>query len=175
MKRKESKPSFSYYFLVHEIILFFFRISSRLREFFVLEYGTLMMGHESLWTVGLSYLDNCPKVGLHTINLLLPRVHLRSEMQINRILREAQKRKLLHICRSICKTQAVYSYKRDRWGAALSWALKAQDGPYVSFLADMYLKEYLKSGKLKDVDLLNSLGSSMLASDRLIFLGEGHI
>lgn len=66
----------------------------------------------------------------------------------------------------------MYSYKRNRWGTALSWALKAQDGTYISFLADKYLQEYLNTGKLKDVEFLNSLGSSMLASDRLIFLGK---
>lgn len=61
---------------------------------------------------------------------------------------------------------------RGRLGNALTWALKSQDGPFTSYLADKFLKEYIASGELDSTDLLDNLGSCMLASDRLIFLGK---
>lgn len=74
-------------------------VAAGLRETFVLDYGTLLMSHHSLWIVGISYLDHCPKYGLHAINLLLPRLSLGPEVRINRILREAQLRKLSQVCK----------------------------------------------------------------------------
>lgn len=55
------------------------------------------MGHNSLWQVGLTYLDNCPTDGLNTIELLLPRIQLKSEARIQKIIREAGKRDLLQV------------------------------------------------------------------------------
>lgn len=72
----------------------------------------------------------------------------------------------------ICKAQGMISMKRGRLGNALTWALQSQDGPFTSFLADKFLQEYIKSGKLVNTDFLDNLGSCMLASDRLIFLGN---
>lgn len=74
-----------------------FRLAGRLRESFLLDYGTLLMGHRSLWQVGLTYLDHCPTDGLNTIELLLPRLPLKSEARIQKILREAAKRDLLTV------------------------------------------------------------------------------
>lgn len=68
--------------------------------------------------------------------------------------------------------QVVRSIKRGRLGNALTWALKSKNRTYVTFLADKYLREYCRNGKLMDVDLLDNLGASILASDTLIFLGK---
>lgn len=72
-------------------------VASRLRECFLLDYGTLLMGHNSLWQVGLSYLDHCPTDGINTIELLITRLPLGSEARAQKIIREAQKRDLPHI------------------------------------------------------------------------------
>lgn len=63
----------------------------------MLDYGTLLMGHNSLWQVGLTYLDHCPTDGLNTIELLLSRLPLKSETRVQKILREASKRDLLQV------------------------------------------------------------------------------
>lgn len=62
--------------------------------------------------------------------------------------------------------------KKGRLGNALTWALKSQNGNFASYLAEKFLKEYCNSGKLQSTDLLDNLGSCMLLSDRLVFLGK---
>nr|AEE63636.1 unknown [Dendroctonus ponderosae] len=146
--------------------------ADKLRESFILDYGTTLVGHKSLWQVGLSYLDHCPKDGLPTIQLLLPRISFDSEAKVHKLIREAISRGLKNVAQSICKVQGMRSLSRGRLGNALTWALKSQDGPFTSYLADKYLKQYISSGELNNTDLLDNLGSSMLASDRLIFLGK---
>lgn len=71
-----------------------FRIGSKLRESFILDYGTLLCGHNSLWQVGLSYLDHCPTYGKSATELLLERLPLGSEARTHKIIREAKKRNL---------------------------------------------------------------------------------
>lgn len=73
---------------------------------------------------------------------------------------------------SVCKVQGMISLKRGRLGNALAWALKSQDGNFTSYLAEAFLREYCSSGNLRSTDLLDNLGSCMLLSDRLVFLGE---
>ncbi|KAF5288343.1 hypothetical protein FQR65_LT12078 [Abscondita terminalis] len=145
---------------------------SGLRECFLLDYGSLLMGHTSLWQVGLSYLDQCPTEGLKTIELLLARLPLKSEARTQKIIREAHKRGLSHIIQSICKIQGINSLRRGHLGNALTWGIKSQDGSFTSALADKFLREYCKNGILMNLDLLDDLGSSMLISDRLIFLAK---
>lgn len=147
-------------------------MGGRLRECFLLDYGTLLMGHNSLWQVGLNYLDHCPTEGLSTIKLLLARLPLKSEARTHKIIREAHKRDMPQIIQSICKVQAMNSARKGRMGNALTWALKSQDGAFTSLMADKFLRHYKGSGILLNEDLLDNLGSSMLISDRLIFLGK---
>ncbi|XP_018578026.1 nuclear pore complex protein Nup85 [Anoplophora glabripennis] len=146
--------------------------AEKLRESFILDYGVTLMGHKSLWQVGLSYLDYCPNDGNVAIELLLPRIYIDNEAKAQKIVYEAKNRELHHIVQSICKAQGMISMKRGRLGNALTWALKSQDGPFTSFLADKFLQKYISSGKLVSTDFLDNLGSCMLASDRLIFLGK---
>lgn len=86
---------------MHNITILYLHFSSsdigKLRESFVLDYGTLLMGHNSLWQVGLSYLDHCPTNGKNAIELLLSRLPLGSEARTHKIIREARKRDLHHV------------------------------------------------------------------------------
>lgn len=82
-------------FLQNELSIF--RNASKLRESFVLDYGTLLMGHHSLWQAGLSYLDCCPTHGLFAAELLLQRLPIGSENRTHKIIKEAHKRNLPHL------------------------------------------------------------------------------
>lgn len=61
---------------------------------------------------------------------------------------------------------------RGNIGAALTWAMRSQDPVFASQLADIYLKNYIKEGTFKSTDLLQNLGSGIMLSDRLAFLGN---
>lgn len=64
------------------------------------------------------------------------------------------------------------SLRRNRLGNALAWAIRSQDAAFTSYLAEEFLVRYSKSGQLQHEDLLDNLGSCMLLSDRLVFLGK---
>ncbi|CAG9767112.1 unnamed protein product [Ceutorhynchus assimilis] len=146
--------------------------SEDLRESFILDYGTTLMGHKSLWQVGLSYLDHCHKDGLPAIKLLLPRVAFDSEAKATNIISEAKNRGLNKVAQSISKILAMRSLSQGRLGNALTWASKSQDRLFISRIADKFLQEYVDTGEWRCIDMLDDFGSSMLASERLIFLGK---
>ena len=54
----------------------------------------------------------------------------------------------------------------------MAWALKSADSKFTTFLADKILAEYSTSGTFSSTDLLDSLGASIVVSDRLTFLGK---
>lgn len=64
------------------------------------------------------------------------------------------------------------SLKQGRLGNALSWAMRSQDSLFASYLAEQFLRQYCNSGELHNTDLLDNLGSCILLSDRLAFLGK---
>lgn len=64
------------------------------------------------------------------------------------------------------------SYHQQRLGNALTWALQSQDAGFATYLANKFLELYSQEGKFHSMDLLDNLGSCMLVSDRLTFLGR---
>lgn len=64
------------------------------------------------------------------------------------------------------------SYQQQRLGNALTWALQSQDSGFATYLANKFLELYSQEGKFHSMDLLDNLGSCMLVSDRLTFLGR---
>lgn len=64
------------------------------------------------------------------------------------------------------------SYQQQRLGNALTWALQSQDAGFATYLANKFLELYSQEGKFHSMDLLDNLGSCMLVSDRLTFLGR---
>jgi len=90
-----------------------------LHEQLLLDYGTLLMSHHSLWQVGISYLDYCPKEGHARIEVLLSTLPLGSEARALKIIQAARERDLHHIgklmlkysvtvVKVICKTYDAY-------------------------------------------------------------------
>uniref|UniRef100_A0A1B6GHG6 Nuclear pore complex protein Nup85 n=2 Tax=Proconiini TaxID=565685 RepID=A0A1B6GHG6_9HEMI len=144
----------------------------RIDEELVLEYGTLLMSHKSLWQAGVSYLDHCPTLGAPRLHLLLPRLNPRTEARANKIIQIALDRNMPDVAAGVCKVEGMKSLKRRRLGHALNWALQSQDSGFAAFLADKVLEFYAREGVLGSLDLLDNLGSCMLVCDRLTFLGK---
>ncbi|KAI4495440.1 hypothetical protein M0802_008654 [Mischocyttarus mexicanus] len=147
-------------------------ITAQLHESLILEYATTIMGHHSLWQCGASYLIHCPIQGLARLELLLESLPMGTEARVNKIIDIARGSNLNHIVTSICKIQGTKCIKQKRLGNALSWALKAQDSGFITYIANQFLKYYAENGELECRDLLENLGPCMLASDRLTFLGK---
>lgn len=143
-----------------------------LREFLLLEYASSLMSTQSLWQVGIGYLDHCKMFGRQTIELYLESISLESELKANKILHIAKRRNMHNIIQLVCKVMGLRAFQSDRIGSAMSWALHAKDAVFASFLADKFLLEYSKHGRFESLNMLDNLGPSMLVSDRLIFLGK---
>lgn len=66
-----------------------------------MDYGTTLIGHKSLWQVGLSYLDHCPNDGLPAIELLLPHISFDSEAKVHKLIQEAKHRDLNKVGKNV--------------------------------------------------------------------------
>jgi len=143
-----------------------------LREFLLLDYATSLMSHNSLWQLGVVYFDHCPVQGKQRLEALLERVHLANDYKANKVLEIAQSRGLHSVLTSTCKVMGMKALASKDTGSAMAWALKSQDAKFTTFLADKLLFEYTNSGKFSSRDLLDNLGTSIIVSDRLTFLGK---
>ncbi|XP_026281653.1 nuclear pore complex protein Nup85 [Frankliniella occidentalis] len=147
-------------------------VAHQLHEHVLLDYGTMLMSHHSLWQVGVSYLDHCPPHGLERLEILLPAIPLTSEARAFKIMQMAHERRLDSVVTTICKVMASKSLRQDRLGNALAWALRSTDANLTNHLADRFLEGFADKGEFEATDLLDNLGSCMLVSDRLTFLGK---
>ncbi|XP_061433194.1 nuclear pore complex protein Nup85 isoform X2 [Lethenteron reissneri] len=143
-----------------------------LREFLLLEFATNLMAHHSLWSLAPVYLDACGEEGRAVMKLWLVRLPLQSERKAQKVLRICQERNLQEQARGICKEMAVRAVRSGRLGLALNWSLRAKDPALTTALADRFLDSYAARGAFCDLELIDSLGSSILLSDRLTFLGK---
>lgn len=142
------------------------------REFLLLEYATSLLSHHSLWQVGIQYLEHCPVFGKHYIAQFLDHIPLETEKKAQKILRLCEKYNLVDQAKSICKVMGTRALFNGRLGSALSWGLKSKDANFSAFVADKFLSEYTNTGAFSSLDLLDNLGSSMVLSTKLTFLGK---
>uniref|UniRef100_A0A6I8SGL1 Nuclear pore complex protein Nup85 n=1 Tax=Xenopus tropicalis TaxID=8364 RepID=A0A6I8SGL1_XENTR len=135
-------------------------------------YASGLFSHHSLWQLGVDYFDYCPNLGHVYLELHMERVPLNTEKKALKALRICEKRQMTEQVRSICKTMAMQSLCNGRLGSALSWSIRAKDAAFATLISDSFLKEYSERGNFTDLDLIDNLGSAMLLSDRLTFLGK---
>ena len=69
----------------------------------------------------------------------------------------------------------LQALRRKRYGVALSWCLRAKDEVFSSYLTDQFLNHYMETGTFLQCDLIDNLGSSMLLSNKLTFLGKSEL
>ena len=143
-----------------------------LREFLLLEYATSLMSHPSLWQVSTSYLDQCPEYGRAYLEHFIDHLPIESEKKAQKVLHLCEQRGLHDQSRSICKTMGMNSLRNNRLGSALSWGLRSKDVNFATFIAEKFLDEYSEKGLFLNLDLIDNLGSSMLLSSKLTFLGK---
>ncbi|XP_048466830.1 nuclear pore complex protein Nup85 isoform X1 [Rhincodon typus] len=145
---------------------------SNLREFLILEYASGLFNHNSLWQLAVDYFDHCPQFGRIYLELYIERVPLTTERKALKVLRICEQRQMTEQVRSICKIMAMKAMRNNRLGSALSWSVRAKDSFFATLISDRLLQDYSVKGSFSDFDLISNLGSSMLLSDRLTFLGK---
>ncbi|XP_041076035.1 nuclear pore complex protein Nup85-like, partial [Polyodon spathula] len=145
---------------------------SNLREFLLLEYASGLFTHHSLWQLAVDYFDHCPEFGRIYLELQIERVPLDTERKALKVLRICEQRQLAEQVRSICKIMAKKAVRNNRLGSALSWSIRAKDAAFATLISDRFLQDYCARGTFSDLDLIDNLGSAMLLSDRLTFLGK---
>lgn len=101
------------------------------------------MSARNLWHLGIDYLDYCKQEGRAAIELLLPRISIRSERQANKLINLAKQRGLLTVEQDICKVLSKRAYDGERYGNALEWAIRSKDVLLVTGIADFILKVFL--------------------------------
>lgn len=72
-------------------INFLYSVTNKLRDSLILEYGSILFEHQSLWSVGLSYLAGCGTEGRRRAELLLERLPIKHEGKALRVIAEARK------------------------------------------------------------------------------------
>lgn len=72
-------------------------MTAQLHESLILEYGTMLMSHHSLWQCGASYLIHCPKQGLGRLEILLQSLPTGTEARINKIIDVARDNNMPHV------------------------------------------------------------------------------
>ncbi|GFO04329.1 nuclear pore complex protein nup85-like [Plakobranchus ocellatus] len=145
---------------------------SNLREYLLLEYATALMSHESLWQVGVDYLDFCPVFGSSYLESYIEHIPLDNERKALKVLHMCEERKLSLQAQSLCKVMGMKCLRQERLGSALSWFLRSKDAVVIKQVTDKFLTEYCEQGKFSHLDLIDHLGSSMLLTNSLTFLGE---
>lgn len=145
---------------------------SNLREFLLLEYASGLFSHHSLWQLAVGYFDHCPEFGRVYLELQVERVPLDSERKALKVLRICEQRQMAEQVRSICKIMAKRALRNNRLGSALSWSIRAKDAAFATLISERFLQDYCAHGTFSDLDLIDNLGSAMLLSDRLTFLGQ---
>uniref|UniRef100_A0A3P8VZU6 Nuclear pore complex protein Nup85 n=1 Tax=Cynoglossus semilaevis TaxID=244447 RepID=A0A3P8VZU6_CYNSE len=145
---------------------------SNLREFLLLEYASGLFTHHSLWQLAVDYFDHCSEFGRVYLELLIERVPLDTERKALKVLRICEQRQMSEQVRSICKIMAMRTLRNNRLGSALSWSIRAKDAALATLISERFLQDYCERGTFSDLDLIDNLGSAMLLSDRLTFLGK---
>ncbi|XP_055377669.1 nuclear pore complex protein Nup75 [Condylostylus longicornis] len=143
----------------------------KLRDSFLFEFGSALMGRESLWMLGIDYLKHCNAEERNIIKLLLLKVPNRNEYQAMKVINTAKKLKILeYIEPEVSKVQARKSIELNRYGNALEWAIRSKDSVFITSIADHFLNHYSNTGDMLCPDVVANVGAKMFVSPRLVFL-----
>lgn len=142
-----------------------------LRNFFVFEYANTLMNHNVLWNVGSKYYDDS-ELSKNYLELSLEKINIRDDLTAKKVLTICEQYNLKQLQKSISKIVSRKWLSLGRLSSALNWAIKGDDDTLMTHICDLFLKHFIKTEEFLDEDLINSLGSHMLKSDRLTFLAK---
>lgn len=145
-----------------------------MREYFLLDYGSVLMSDKDLWEYGIVYLIQCPKYGFDSLRLCLEHVYPDSEDTAEKLIESAEALNLDEVARLVSLVISHNFLSKKQLGPALFWAAKSKSPVLSSHIADIFLSEYVEKSKFPDENVFQKLNNVMLTSDRLTFLVKYH-
>ncbi len=168
----------------------------QIRDAFVTDYAdSLFSRRKQFWQLAIEYLVNV-RDSEDRILLCLERMPFDSEPELQTLVSLARRFNFVELELSLYK---IYSRQwlaratanaanRAKYGSALFWAVRSKDKMLINYIVEQYLRHYLKTaveqvtqtgklavdGELLDREMVANLGSHLVLSDRLIFLGKYH-
>ncbi|KAJ1720571.1 hypothetical protein LPJ53_004812 [Coemansia erecta] len=141
------------------------------REHYLLALGESYVGHEDLWRVGLDYLGLIgTRTGSSVMEEHVVRLPLDSDRKAEQILRVCDTYKLTRARDRIHRQLGRQKWQRGRLGAAIGHFAQVADTASIGLICDQLWKEYLDSGKLTYGSVIDSVISTGVEHDRLMFL-----
>ncbi|XP_073997306.1 nuclear pore complex protein Nup75 isoform X2 [Rhodnius prolixus] len=144
-------------------------------EQMLLDYGEMLMSHQSYWQVGLTYLEQCKVHGWDAMKVLMLKLPLTSEEKALKIIAKAKEYNVTDVVNDICKVMATSRLRNGNLSGALTWSLMSNDAQYTDYIADKYLRSYAMGCSDSEIgcsQALMNLGQSVLISSRLTFLAK---
>ncbi|XP_071540417.1 nuclear pore complex protein Nup85 isoform X2 [Panulirus ornatus] len=145
---------------------------TELRESLLLDYADVLVGHSSLWQIGIMYLDHCGPPGIAMSQVVLQRLPLTDDSYAHKIIQLASDRNFDIVVVGVCRVMGRRALSQGRLGSAIWWGVRSRDAAFTSHLAHQILHKYVAEGKFESSPLLDHLGPAMLLSDTLTFLGK---
>ncbi|GFU52910.1 nuclear pore complex protein Nup85 [Nephila pilipes] len=145
--------------------------AKRLRTYLLRNYADTLMSHSSLWQIGVDYLDYCDS-NRELLELYLERIPLKTEAQARKLIYLAKKRSLDNLVKTIANVMTSKAMSHGKLGTALTWVMHSKDVRFADEIADRWLKDYASHQKIEGLEIFKNMGSCMLVSDKLTFVGK---
>ncbi|KAL7635882.1 UNVERIFIED_CONTAM: hypothetical protein RMT77_013699 [Armadillidium vulgare] len=144
-----------------------------IRESLLIDYGSELVSHKSLWQIGLVYLDTCgPASSIPIAEAVIERIPLDNDIKTFKLVQASTERSFDSVAMSICRVMGRKMLREGHLGAAIWWGIRSQDVAFTSHLAHKILYKYVEEGEFSSTSLLDHLGPSVLLSDTLTFLSK---
>lgn len=146
-----------------------------LRDFFVRNYAETLVGNSEFWRIGVEYLATVGNGwGKEALKRIVVRYPVESTRDLDKVLAICTQHELTDEARSISRVVARKHLATRQYGPALLHYMRANDAKRVTRIAELLLEEYLRTGDLSHVDIIQSVPKAALFSDRLAFLVRYH-
>ncbi|RUP45642.1 hypothetical protein BC936DRAFT_147911 [Jimgerdemannia flammicorona] len=143
-----------------------------MREYFVLEYASTLVAHPTLWRAGLDYFSTCPRMGRGHLIEAVMHVPIDTDRKAQKVLEVCKFYQLDEQYRAICRILAKKRQRQERYGPAIAYYIKANEPKRVARISERLLEQYLTTGEMSYVDVIDSVGQDVTFSDRLAFLAR---
>ena len=120
--------------------------SCDLREYFILGYAVALLGHPSLWQIGLKYLSYCPVYGGDFIEHYLLHIPFTNEITLRKLLQASQDYNCIEAFKLLNRIAAQQAFKKKRYGSAITYLLDADVPFLIGRVCDAILKYYVSTG-----------------------------